>query len=460
MQEQIASNVYTGNGDICERIRTLVNGKNFAVSPKIKYQTSRQLAQTLFPDQKWFVPGIIPEGLTILAGAPKVKKSWFAFNIALAVATGGRVLGSLPVKQNSVLYISLEDGGRRLQKRQSLMGFPQGTDNLYIACDWQGGCAELRNFLFEHQEVKFIVTDTLYLFSGTNKRGVIKDMNAYSETSEATKALKKIAQEFGVGIMAITHTNKSAAGLDSPASMNDIIGSQGTAGGADTILVMKKGKVGNTVDLYINGKDLEEEAVKTLQWDTDLCCWKLLGNKNEVVLGDTQKKIAEALKAEGALPSAKLYKVLRSEYGYDSGDGAMRNILARMVADGKVYQKDKLYSLTPFHEEEKERPIEAKMPPPIQQDIEFSDLPVAGVAVPKTESDTATPATGNQVISELFDVLSKVPMSIKDMIAFCNERINGMTNLNYMSQTVQEGIRTGHLEIVGGNKYRYTATTA
>jgi hypothetical protein len=471
MQEQITSNAHFGNGDICERIRTLVNGTSFAAEPKIKYQTSRQLAQTVFPEQKWFVPGIVPEGLTILAGPPKVKKSWFALNIALAVATGGKVLGSLPVEQHSVLFISLEDGGRRIQKRQELMGCPQGTDNLYLAYDWQGGCTELRNFLSEHREVKFVITDTLFLFSGTNRKG-IKDMNAYSETSEATKALKKIAQEFGVGIMAITHTNKSSSCLDSPASMNDIIGSQGTAGGADTILVMKKGKTGNnTVDLYLNGKDLEEESVKTLQWDSDLCAWKLLGEKSEVILGETQKKIAEALENEGALPSAKLYKVLKSEYGYDSSDSAMRTVLTRMVHDGKLYLKDKLYSLTPFTAEEKEeRPsLKTKASPPARQkDIDFCELRVAPVAdVAKSankKSDTATHVTGKndkneaitleQVIDELFGVLSKVPMSISDMIQFCNNKKAGAINQQYMAQAVQEGIKSGTIEVTEDNKYR------
>jgi RecA-family ATPase len=40
------------------------------------------------------VPGILPEGVNILAGRPKMGKSWAALNIAVAVASGGRALGA------------------------------------------------------------------------------------------------------------------------------------------------------------------------------------------------------------------------------------------------------------------------------------------------------------------------------------------------------------------------------
>src|SRR5689334_10757709 len=43
------------------------------------------------PEPRWAVEGVLPEGLNLLAGKPKLGKSWLALNIGIAVATGGTV---------------------------------------------------------------------------------------------------------------------------------------------------------------------------------------------------------------------------------------------------------------------------------------------------------------------------------------------------------------------------------
>jgi hypothetical protein len=71
-----------------------------------------------FPERRWAVPGLIPEGLSLLAGKPKVGKSWLALTMALGVAHGGRVLGQLAMPEPlGVLYLALEDSPLRLQER-------------------------------------------------------------------------------------------------------------------------------------------------------------------------------------------------------------------------------------------------------------------------------------------------------------------------------------------------------
>ena len=55
--------------------------------------SAAELQGRVFPPIKWIVPGILPEGLTLLAGKPKLGKSWLALDIAVAVASGGSVLG-------------------------------------------------------------------------------------------------------------------------------------------------------------------------------------------------------------------------------------------------------------------------------------------------------------------------------------------------------------------------------
>ena len=74
------------------------------------------LALTL-PEPKWAVAGLLPAGFSVLAGKPKLGKSWLGLDIALAVALGGVALGSIHVSQGDVLYLALEDTTRRLQTR-------------------------------------------------------------------------------------------------------------------------------------------------------------------------------------------------------------------------------------------------------------------------------------------------------------------------------------------------------
>ena len=79
--------------------------------------TEKDLGAIEFPPRRWVIPDLITEGLTILAGRPKVGKSWLALNWSVAVATGGIALDKFKVEQAEVLFLALEDSRRRLQER-------------------------------------------------------------------------------------------------------------------------------------------------------------------------------------------------------------------------------------------------------------------------------------------------------------------------------------------------------
>ncbi|MER5783895.1 AAA family ATPase [Streptomyces mobaraensis] len=79
--------------------------------------TADELMAAEFPEPRWAVPGIISEGVNLLAGPPKVGKSWLSLGLALAVAAGGQAMDTVPVEGGPVLYLALEDTPRRLQTR-------------------------------------------------------------------------------------------------------------------------------------------------------------------------------------------------------------------------------------------------------------------------------------------------------------------------------------------------------
>lgn len=59
----------------------------------------------------------LPEGFSVLAGRQKLGKTWLAIDWAVAIATGGVAMGCIPVEAGHVLYVDLENGPRRIQRR-------------------------------------------------------------------------------------------------------------------------------------------------------------------------------------------------------------------------------------------------------------------------------------------------------------------------------------------------------
>ena len=89
------------------------------VPPRRTSWTARDLLAAELPAPKYAVEGLFPEGLTFMAGAPKLGKSWLGLGLRIAVASGGHALGKIAVTQGDVLYLALEDNARRLRRSAS-----------------------------------------------------------------------------------------------------------------------------------------------------------------------------------------------------------------------------------------------------------------------------------------------------------------------------------------------------
>ena len=76
------------------------------------------------PPTKFCVDTLLPQGLCILGGSPKVGKSWLVLDLCVHVAQGTPLWG-LDVASGEVLYLCLEDSERRIQERLNTI-----TDNV------------------------------------------------------------------------------------------------------------------------------------------------------------------------------------------------------------------------------------------------------------------------------------------------------------------------------------------
>ena len=78
-------------------------------------QTARALIATDHAPLQRFVEEILVEGLTLLAGKPKKGKSYLALDMSLSIAVGRQAFLKFPTTRSQVLYVSLEDGERRIE---------------------------------------------------------------------------------------------------------------------------------------------------------------------------------------------------------------------------------------------------------------------------------------------------------------------------------------------------------
>ena len=83
---------------------------------KIEPIDSETLVDMHLPKNIFSVDGLIAQGVTILAGPPKIGKSWLALWLAVMVAKGDPIWG-MGVKQGTTLYLCLEDSTLRIQNR-------------------------------------------------------------------------------------------------------------------------------------------------------------------------------------------------------------------------------------------------------------------------------------------------------------------------------------------------------
>ena len=141
------------------------------------------MSQPLTP-LNFVVDTLLSQGLHILAGSPKVGKSWLALWLAVTVAKGESVWG-MGVKQGTTLYLCLEDSTLRIQNRlfeitedaPANVHFSTNSDTLGKGLEEQ-----LCAFLVEHPDTVLVIIDTLQMIRGAGYDNTYA--NDYRDLSE------------------------------------------------------------------------------------------------------------------------------------------------------------------------------------------------------------------------------------------------------------------------------------
>jgi AAA domain-containing protein len=258
--------------------------------------TARELQSKKFKPVRIILSGLIPEGVTLLAGKPKVGKSWLALDVCLAVADENRfVLGDMQPVHGDVLYLALEDNERRLKKRiDKIVQSAAWPERLKLHTEWkrmdQGGLEDIEAWLKLAKEPRLIWIDTLAKIRPIAGRSE----QAYAADYRAIDGVQKLAGQYGVGVVLNTHLRK-APSEDDP--FDEVSGTLGLTAAADTTIVMKRQS--GMVKIYLRGRDIEE-AELAAEFNRETCRWRIVGGAEEAFRSQERQAIIAALKDAGA----------------------------------------------------------------------------------------------------------------------------------------------------------------
>lgn len=254
--------------------------------------TDLDLQCSEFPQPTFVIPGLVPEGVTILAGKPKVGKSLLTYNLGLSVAGGQSAFGVIPVNQGEVLYLALEEIPSRLKAKIAKMrGATAPTNRIHFAFHWprvdEGGLERLEEWLKDHSGVKFVVIDTFARF-----RSWKASHAGYDRDYGAVSMIKKLADEKAIAIVLINHLRKASA----QDQMDLVMGSVGITGAADSVMILTRERLGSQSELFVSGRDIEEASL-ALQFNSDCLAWTIIGQAGEYRISRERQEVFQLLKS-------------------------------------------------------------------------------------------------------------------------------------------------------------------
>jgi len=245
---------------------------------------------------------ILYPGLTILAGRPKMGKGWFAFQMAVALVTGGKLAKYFDVtKHLRVLYLSLEDRDWQVQYRQRQLGIPR---EVMERIEWSfeleqplmaGGAAALDASL-QHDPVDVLIVDSQLAIVRQAKREGLDVMQADYNISDT---LRQIAEKHKNSVVLINHTTKTLRDY----ALDAIQGTTGTTAATDTAWVFQRTRAGETT-LSTIGRQVPENVYALKREEGP--AWTIIGEGDEVLQSESRQDILQLLRDNGPMKPSQM----------------------------------------------------------------------------------------------------------------------------------------------------------
>lgn len=277
-------------GAIVESTENLSRSEKHA----LKIQSAYELSIKEFDPIKWIIPDFLPTGLTILAGPPKIGKSFLCWNIAFAAALQGLALERFEVENPSnVLFLALDDDEQLLKDRHKMiMNGEKVPDNVFFADNSNlitfnpAGLHKIEHVINE-KAIELLIVDTWEHVrpEATNTNG----KTSYNIDYQALIPIQRFAHRKNIAIILVTHTRKGAD-LDNP--FNQIQGSTGMQAGGDTLMMMSRGE-DRQASLKVTGRRLQDtEYIAQLK---NGGIWSIIGDSDDFCESEAVNEISALL---------------------------------------------------------------------------------------------------------------------------------------------------------------------
>ena len=283
-----------------------------------------RLAEMDLPSTKYVIKDLLPQGLAIIGGSPKVGKSWLVLEWCVRIAKGEKIW-SFPTTKGSTLYLSLEDNNTRLQERLLAVteDAPENVHFVTSCCTLDDGLEEqMRNFVAEHPDTVLVVIDTFQMIRLSGNEV------SYASDYNEIEVIKKLAEELKITILLVHHLRKQ--GDSDPFNM--LSGTNGLAGGVDTMFVLDKSKRNSSnATLHCSGRDIEDREIE-LSFDKDSCTWNFVSDSSddpEMLLPVEMQNLIEMMKSISSFCGSNSDFVER--YTQFTGREIKANSLKRMM---------------------------------------------------------------------------------------------------------------------------------
>jgi len=239
------------------------------------------------------VDSLISPGLHILAGSPKVGKSWLALWLSVMVAKGEPIWG-METRQGTTLYLCLEDSTRRIQNRLYDIGDDASSDVHFCTESYilgRGLEEQIERFIAEHRDTVLIIIDTLQMIRGA-KGGDYSYASDYNDLS----ALKKIADRHSVAVLLIHHLRKEKA----DDVFNRISGTTAISGAVDSnFTIVEKQRGSSHAVLHCVGRDIEYREIELERGEDNV--WQMVSDTRdqpEMLGGSIVRLVAEFMNGQ------------------------------------------------------------------------------------------------------------------------------------------------------------------
>lgn len=260
-------------------------------SKPIETMSSDYILRTAWPEPVWIVPEMLPSGLAILAGAPKVGKSWLALQLCLAKAAGGNFFDKT-ISQGPVLYLALEDPPRRLQSRMRQQHWIEGLPADFLTLgnfeeqigDLRNGGGEKLARQIETKRYELVVVDTL-------SRAIAGDQQDVREMTEWLTPLQEMSHQVNTALVIVDHHRKAGKYGDGGGDpIADVLGSTAKGAMVDTSWGLYRERGQTNGKLMITGREVIEMSHE-VEFDQEYKYWKPTGENSEGGIKSTPRRM-------------------------------------------------------------------------------------------------------------------------------------------------------------------------